>query len=104
MKSTYALTTVLVAVSLAFSSNVRAQALTNLTVKTIRLDEHVIEQVRNSFDAADSYNTPKGPRALHRLAGAVAVRLVEDNNAKTSLDELTKVGGAMEGYARHLEA
>ena len=103
MKTNYALATVLIAVLSAVPTTIRAQALTNLTVKTIRLDEHVIEQVKNSFDAADSYNTPKGPRSLHRLAGAVAVRSVEGNNAKASLDELTKAGGALEGYARHLE-
>jgi subtilisin family serine protease len=58
----------------------------------------VAEQLANSFDAGDFYITPKGKRPLHRLAGAVAVRLDGNADGKAVLGALTRPGGSLAGY------
>ncbi len=55
------------------------------------------DQLANSVEAGDSYATPRGPRRLRRLAGAIALRVPrEDQNVV--VQKLTVPGAPLEGY------
>jgi len=56
------------------------------------------EQLANSFDAGDSYATPRGRRKLHRLAGTVAVRLGEQADGAAVLADATGPEAPLAGY------
>lgn len=78
-------------------------AFKNIKVTTHRIDNRAIDQLRESFDAGDSYTTRKGPRSLRRLAGAVAVKAADAANAKAVVDGLTQPGRGLEGYQHHVD-
>ncbi len=57
------------------------------------------EQQFNAIDAGDRYATPKGPRTLHRMAGAMVVQLDEAADRSAAAARLTMAGGPLAGYA-----
>lgn len=60
-------------------------------------------QRTRSVDAGDHYLTPHGERRLHRLAGAVAVRMADQPRKQAAVQELTVLGGPLAGYATDVE-
>ncbi len=63
----------------------------------------VAQQMSESFDAGDSYQTRSGPRKLHRLAGKVAVKLAPGADKAQGLGPLTAAGGPLAGYTVDLD-
>jgi len=59
----------------------------------------VAEQSANSYDAGDAYWTPVGSRPLHRLAGALAIRLKDDIDESGALNRLTGQNGPLNGFS-----
>ncbi len=58
----------------------------------------VAQQMSDSFDAGDSYQTRSGARILHRLAGEIAVKLTPGADKAQALGPLTAAGGPLAGY------
>ncbi|MEI6970209.1 MAG: S8 family serine peptidase [bacterium] len=55
------------------------------------------EQLRDSVDAGDWYMSDRGRRPLHRLAGAMVVRL-KDGSGKPAMAAMTGLRGQLDGY------
>src|SRR5260221_4198892 len=88
----------LVAVLFFPPSPTRSQAasaapLLAVTVSSRPLDSRVAEQALSAYDAGDSYPTATGRRTLHRLAGAVGVRVSGDTEIAQTIQSLTKLCG-----------
>ena len=58
----------------------------------------IIEQLANSYDAGDSYQTPLGQRKLYRIANKIVIRLNDKQGMRVALNNLTANSGVLSEY------